>query len=255
MDIHCGDLADVSRYLTSKQHLRLEDMQTDYEAHIRAVSQFKPITRDSRMIEIGTGTGWFPLLCEQNGLQCEGLEISRQLIDHAVTWGAKYGLHPKIQLGNIEDQGIGENLYDVVWANCVFEHIEKWRLALDRIYAGLKPGGAFFFISTNKFRFKSSEYDFPLYDWLPDRLRYRLRIARQGPEVMKLGIDFNQFRYPQLRKVFRETGFRQIHDRIAVARVEGEGWKPRLIRAARANPVAREVILTFCDATVFVCLK
>lgn len=254
MEIH-SDLSDVSRYLASKKHLRLEDMQPDYEAHIKAVSQFLPITPASRMIEVGTGTGWFPLLCEKNGLQCEGLEISSQLIQHAVEWGAGYNLHPNIRLGNIEDQGIGENLYDVVWSNSVFEHIEKWRLALDRIYAALKPGGALFFISTNKFRFKSSEYDFPLYDWLPDRMRYDLRIARQGPDIMKLGIDFNQFRYPQLRRVFRETGFTRLYDRIDVSHVEGDGLKPRLVRLARANPVMREIILTFCDATVFVCVK
>jgi SAM-dependent methyltransferase len=254
MEIH-SELSDVSRYLASKQHLRLEDMKPDYDAHIRAVSKFKPIAPSSRMIEVGTGTGWFPLLCEQSGLHCEGLEISPQLIEHAEQWGARYGLKPKIRLGNIEEAGIGENLYDVVWSNSVFEHIEQWRLALNHIYTALKPGGALFFISTNKFRFKSSEYDFPLYDWLPDQMRYRLRVARQGPEIMKLGIDFNQFRYPQLRRVFRETGFTKIYDRIDVSRVEGEGLKHRMVRMARSNPLLREVILTFCDATVFVCLK
>lgn len=255
MQTHTGELSDVSRYIESKKHLRLEDMQPDYEAHIKAVNQFVPITAATRMLEVGTGTGWFPLLCVKNGLQCKGFEISQQLIDHAYSWGKEYGIEPDIELGNIEQREIGSNDFDVIWANSVFEHIEQWRLALDRVYRALAPGGAFFFISTNKFRFKSSEYDFPLYDWLPDGLRYKLRIARQGPEIMKLGIDFNQFRYPQLRRIFRETGFKQIYDRMDIARIEGEGWKPQLVRAARSNKLVRETMLTFCDATVFVCVK
>jgi hypothetical protein len=33
----------------------------------------------------------------------------------------------------------------------------------------------------NKFSLKSGEYAFPLYGWLPNSLRYKLRIAGQGP--------------------------------------------------------------------------
>jgi hypothetical protein len=34
------------------------------------------------------------------------------------------------------------------------------------------------------------------------------------PDVMKLGIDFNQFRYPLLRRELRRVGFKKIFDRI-----------------------------------------
>ena len=52
---------------------------------------------------------------------------------------------------------------------------------------------------------------------LSDRVRYRLRRRVEGPGVMKWGIDFNQFTYPQMRREFRRIGFSGIHDRLAVA--------------------------------------
>ncbi|MGA2770181.1 MAG: hypothetical protein ABSG26_05135 [Bryobacteraceae bacterium] len=55
-----------------------------------------------------------------------------------------------------------------------------------------------------EFSFVSSEYrGVPLYGWLPNALRYRLRVAVHAPDIMKLGIDFNQFTYFGLRRVFK----------------------------------------------------
>ena len=50
-----------------------------------------------------------------------------------------------------------------------------------------------FFESTCKFSFTSAEYRFPLYGWLPNQLRYRLRIATEAPhhEQLRLG-EVNQ---------------------------------------------------------------
>src|SRR5207244_2759559 len=82
------------------------------------------------------------------------------------------------------------------------------RKGIGRIFRALKPDGVFYFTSTNKFSLVSGEYNFPLYGWLPDRWRYALRTRRQGEDIMNLGIDFNQFTFPQLRRFFRKTGFR-----------------------------------------------
>jgi hypothetical protein len=49
----------------------------------------------------------------------------------------------------------------------------------------------------NKFSFTSGEYQFPLVRMDAQCLPL---IARQGPDLMRLGIDFHQFRYPPLRK-------------------------------------------------------
>ena|ERR1700688_399424 len=248
--------SDAVRYIDSKRHLSLHDMLPEYEGYLRILQRFAPLTPETRILEIGTGTGWFPLLCKRDGLRCKGLEISQQLIDYAQDFGRQYGIEPDIALGNIEETDIGEYVYHAIFANSVFEHIEKWRIALQRVYRALKPGGIFFFASTNKFSLISNEYAMPLYGWLPDKWRYRLRIARQGPDIMKFGIDFNQFTSWQLRRAFREVGFSRFHDRIELVDLERfSSWRKTLLKMAKSTPLLKEAILTFCDATVFVCIK
>jgi 2-polyprenyl-3-methyl-5-hydroxy-6-metoxy-1,4-benzoquinol methylase len=250
-------LSDVSRYIDKKRHLTLDDMRPEYEGYLRIIRRFGTLTPATRILEIGTGTGWFPLLCKRDNLQCKGLEISQQLIDYARELGANYGIEPDIELGNIEEVDMGAGIYDAVFANSVFEHVQHWRPALERVYRALKPGGIFFFASTNKFSLGSDEYPpLPVYGWLPDQWRYRLRVAVQGPDIMNLGIDFNQFTYWQLRKAFREAGFSRAWDRIELVEPERfSGWKRQAVNICKAVPLVKWPVLLFCDATTFVCIK
>ncbi len=257
MQIYDGELSEITRYLENKKDLSLQDQEQDFRNLLRYVEKFKRIEPGIKMLEIGTGTGWFPILCKAKGLSCKGLEISPQLIAYARQQGARIGIEPEIELGNLEDTDLGTSQYDVVLASSVFEHVEHWRKGLAKVFEALKPGGVLFFESTNKFSLTSGEYPFPLYGWLPDSWRYRLRIARQGPDVMKLGIDFNQFTYFKLRRVFRELGFSRIYDRVQVVE---EGWVQKPLRrkvliASKRFSLLRHLVLFFFNSTTFVCIK
>jgi SAM-dependent methyltransferase len=259
MEIHHSELPEIDRYLENfgSEDLASDEKRLQYDNYLKMIRPFVTLRPDSRILEIGTGTGWFPVLCKLNGINCKGLEISPQLIRHAKEVSRRQGVEVDIELGNVEDNDIGQNEYDAIIASSVFEHVEYWERGLERVHQALKPGGAFFFASTNKFSFTSGEYSFPLYGWLPDRYRYKLRVARQGPAVMKLGIDFNQFRYPLLRREFRRIGFTRIYDRIerldpaAIA----NPLKRLLVRTCKALPPAKALVLTFSESTVFVCIK
>jgi len=257
MKSHQEELTDITRYLKNNEHLRLEDHEQEFQRALRSFRRWHPIDPSTRILEIGTGTGWFPLLCQQHGLSCKGLEISPQLVEYAHQFGRKYGIEPDIELGNAEETDLGSEQYDVILAQSVFEHIEHWEIAAESVYRALRPGGLFVFSSTNKFAFTSGEYNFPLYGWLPDQWRYRLRISRQGPDIMKLGIDFNQFRYSLLRRTFKRIGFSRIMDRVEMSQSEEvtSGARRMLVQLAKRSRVANAVVLTFADATMFCCIK
>src|SRR5947207_726605 len=76
MQIHHEELSDVTRYIDNKRHLTLEDHRATFEAYIRRIGQFKMVDRSTKLLEIGIGTGWFPIMCKAQGLSCKGLEIS-----------------------------------------------------------------------------------------------------------------------------------------------------------------------------------
>jgi SAM-dependent methyltransferase len=259
MRVHQEALSEIDRYLHDfgEEDLRGPQKRLQYENYLKMFRGYLKLGPQTRLLEIGTGTGWFPIMCKMDGLQCKGLEISPQLIKHAKELGRRFGVEPDIELGNIEESEIASNAYDVIIGSSVFEHVEHWERGLERVHQALKPGGVFFFASTNKFSFISDEYSFPLYGWLPDQWRYKLRIARQGPDVMKLGIDFNQFRYGLLRREFRRIGYSRIYDRIDRLRLAdiSHPVQKLVVGACKALPPVKALVLTFSRATVFVCIK
>ena len=259
MHVHCEELPDIARYIAEHAQADFEDQQPIIENIIDNIKRYITVNEDTRILEIGVGSGWLQIYCQRAGLNVRGLEISRQLIDFAKEVGRKHGAELDLELGNIEETDIGTAQYDVIIASSVFEHVEDWQKATKKVFAALRPGGLFYFDSTNKFSFTSGEYHFPLYGWLPDNWRYRLRRARQGPDIMKLGIDFNQFTYPQLRRFFKEVGFSTVLDFVDFKDVEKirvpAPWKRMVFNALKKSKPLKHVLLTFAPATIFICKK
>jgi 2-polyprenyl-3-methyl-5-hydroxy-6-metoxy-1,4-benzoquinol methylase len=257
--VHQEAIPEIDRYLANYGSFELKDKTPEYERYLSYVGRLHKVDSSTRILEVGTGTGWFPLLCKANGLQCKGLEISPQLVDFAKQVGKRNDIVPDIELGNVEDSDIGVEQYDVIIASNVFEHVEHWRSGLAKLYKALKPGGALFFESTNKFSFaKSGEFpQFPLYGWLPDGARYSLRKVTHGKDIMKLGIDFNQFRHGLLRREFKKLGFRKILDVVDLVDADRLApMKRKVTMASRTLPPVRAALLTFVmPATTFVCQK
>lgn len=259
MRIHQEDLSDAARYIESRRHLRLEDQAPPIENILGAIGRFHPLGPETEMLEIGVGDGWFQIYCKQKGLRVRGLEISPQLLEISREIGRRHGVELDLQLGNVEESDLGRGRYDVVVARSIFEHVELWQQGVRRIYDSLKPGGIFYFDSTNKFSFTSGEYDFPLYGWMPNSWRYRLRRARQGDDIMKFGIDFHQFTYPQLRRYFRRVGFSQVMDLVDFKDLDairsGGQWKRAVLGTLKRASPLKHVALNFVPATVFICIK
>lgn len=258
VEIHYDSLDDVDRYIERDLQLTLDEKRPQYESLLRYVRRYRTLGPETKILEVGTGTGWFPILCGLNGLQCVGLEISPKLIEVARRIGEKHGYVPDIRLGNIETSDVGDGIYDVVIASSVFEHIERWEPALERLYRALKPGGILFWESSNKFSLTSGECDrIPLYGWYPNWLRYQMRIWLQGPDIMKLGIDFHQYTYPALRRHFRRLGFREVYDRVQIVDPEwlGPSRKRQVLEMAKRSNLFRHLLLTFFEVTTFVCVK
>ena len=256
MRIHEKEPRAIKDYIAKHRDVTLEDEELTFKNYIAYISKFRTIDASTKMLEIGVGTGWFPILCKAKGLSCKGVDISPHLIEYAKALGAQVGVEPDLELANIEDCDLGKEQYDVIIASSVFEHVEYWETTLQKVFDALRPGGVLFFESTNKFSWRSGEFNFPFYGWFPDFIRYRLRIALQGPDIMHLGIDFNQFRYGQLRRVFNEMGFRRIADRVELAEPSTKtGWKRSLYEAAQKSVAVKTLMLTFMEATTFVCEK
>lgn len=258
MKVH-HDLHVIGKYLIDQRKLAIQDFVSQFEKTIKRIKKFKEIHSGTKILEVGTGTGWFPILCKKHGIACEGLEICPQLVEYAYEFGQMNGVKPDIRLGNIEEEEIGQSQYDIIIALSTFEHVEHWQMGLRKIYEALKPGGLFYFYSTNRFSFRSGEFNMPFYGWLPDRWRYRIRIAFSGEEIMKLGIDFNQFSHFQLKRFFKELGFESILDLFDIIEpsdlIYRKWWKIAALWLASKVKALRLLGLCFSGGTLFICIK
>jgi SAM-dependent methyltransferase len=253
---HAAALQD---FIEESKDLRLEDKMTEFNSIFEIVRRFKTLDGKTKVLEVGTGTGWLIIQCERLGMKCKGIEVSGDLVDYARRLGRNYGIQPDIEIAKIEEANLGTSEYDVIIASSTFEHVANWREGLKRVYNALNSGGLFYFYSTNKFCFKSGEYDFPFYGWLPDRWRYRLRRSRQGDIIMQWGIDFNQFTYFQLRRFFKQLGFSTVLDRIDILDADHLGhptaYKKLILTALKRVPLFKHLFLFFSNGTLFVCIK
>src|SRR6266508_720655 len=257
MHIHYEELSDIARYIENHSNLTLEDQKPTLENVLSCIKRFTTLDEGSKILEIGVGCGFFQVYCKQQGLNIRGLEISPQLSEVAREYGRRYATDLDLQVGNIQETDLGTSKYDAVVASSVFEHVEDWQAGMKKIFAALKPGGVLYFDSTNKFSFTSGEYHFPLYGWMPNSWRYALRKARQGADIMKLGIDFHQFTYPQLRRFFRQVGFSRVLDVVDfkdLSRIKNHQKRMVFTSMKRSRPL-KHVALTFLPATIFTCIK
>lgn len=258
MKVH-HDLHVVEKYLKDQRKLALQDFMPQFENTIKRIRKFKEIHSGTKILEVGTGSGWFPILCKKHEISCEGLEICPQFVNYAYELGRINGVKPDIRLGNIEEEEIGQSKYDIIIALSTFEHVDHWQRGLRKIYEALKPGGLFYFYSTNRFSLRSGEFNMPFYGWLPDKWRYRIRIACSGEEIMKLGIDFNQFTNFQLKRFFAELGFERVLDQFDIIEpsdlVYRKWWKIVVLKLVRKWKPLRLLGLCISGGTRFVCIK
>jgi 2-polyprenyl-3-methyl-5-hydroxy-6-metoxy-1,4-benzoquinol methylase len=251
---------DLTYFLDISNRLTAERAESQFRENLKLLNKFRPVDSGFRILEIGPGIGWFQVNCLRNGVDCEGLELSPQCVERARELGERYGVQPKVRLGNIENTDIGESQYDAIVAESVLEHLPNWKEAVQKIYAALKPEGVFYFSSSNKFAFVSGEFRrIPLYGWFPDKVRRWIRTTVEGPGVLLWYMDCNQFRYPFLRKFLGQVGFRDIFDYIEMKDPDDLNNPTRTRRFAakilKSSKLAKRLCLTFWPTTVFLCRK
>jgi 2-polyprenyl-3-methyl-5-hydroxy-6-metoxy-1,4-benzoquinol methylase len=259
---HLDDRFAVTRaYIRERGEMPLADFEFEFDTQLRRFAKLVPIGPATRLLEVGPGTGWMLIHAAQRGLTCTGIELNPELAAFGRTRAAEHGVDVEILVGDVQDHELTAESFDVIVANSVLEHVRDDRDTLERIHRALRPGGLFYFNSTNKFALRSGEYPpMRLYGWLPYGARRRIRVARQGAGIVNsAGIDFHQFTHPGLRRMLRDVGFARVTSIYELLDVEDlndrSAARVMAMRALKAAPPLRHVIETFAAGTSFYCVK
>lgn len=116
----------------------------DSEKRDRWLAEFRrylPQGKILRVLDVGTGTGFFACLLAAEGHKTTGIDLTPDMIDHAEHMAAVLGLDVRFQLMDAENPDFPSESFDVlVTRNLTWTlpHIER---AYREWYRILKPGG------------------------------------------------------------------------------------------------------------------
>jgi SAM-dependent methyltransferase len=102
----------------------------------RAANLLKQYGRKGRLLDVGTGFGFFLIEMKKRGWEAAGIEISQRAIDYAKDTFGLTILH-----GPLEKVGFPDDDFDAVTAFYVVEHLSHPMDFFRECYRILKPGG------------------------------------------------------------------------------------------------------------------
>ena len=123
-----------------KQRLREYDSEKR-ERWLKEFHRYIPQDRPLRVLDLGTGTGFFALVFAAEGHEATGIDLTPEMIDHAEHMAAVLGLDVSFRLMDAENPEFPPESFDVlVTRNLTWTlpHIAK---AYREWYRLLKPGG------------------------------------------------------------------------------------------------------------------
>ncbi|MBZ5558689.1 MAG: class I SAM-dependent methyltransferase [Acidobacteriia bacterium] len=96
----------------------------------------------ARLLDLGCGTGWTSVLFARRGYDVVGVDISSDMIEHAGRNPDARGLaNLRFQVSDYEDLRFAEEFDCAVFFDALHHAVDE-KLAVERTYAALKPGGA-----------------------------------------------------------------------------------------------------------------
>ena len=135
MDIYNKSLFSATNKIEQYKNVTLRDKEKEFNKLFGLIGKYKKIDKKCNILEIGVGIGWVMAWCHQKGLSCKGIDISPELVNFSKEWCKKEtGFDPDIELGNIEEDIIGVENYDIIIATSTFEHVEFWQKGLKNVF-------------------------------------------------------------------------------------------------------------------------
>src|SRR5262245_25973940 len=91
---------DIHSYIQEAEQVHWNEKEVEFESIFKKISRYKPINQNTRVLEIGIGTGWIQVICAKKQIPCTGLELSADLVSTAQRNAAHQGVNIDVKLGS-----------------------------------------------------------------------------------------------------------------------------------------------------------
>ena len=186
---------------------------------LRRLSTFKSLRGDERVLDLGCGTCQWTIYLTGRGFEAHGIDIWSDYIQLGKNEAKRREIHPPLVMGRTEQLPYRNDVFDIVLACSVLEHVSDWKKTIAEVARVLKPGGVAYFVTTNRLYPTQGEVNgFPFYSYLPQKIKDWIthRIMEKNPARL----DFTPyparhwFTYYGLQKGLVRVGFTRFYDRF-----------------------------------------
>jgi SAM-dependent methyltransferase len=108
---------------------------------VSLASKFRKL---NRVLDVGSGYGFFLKRCQENGWEVWGVDMNPELVKFSKE---EFGM--RVSNGSFEEADYSNGFFDVVTFFNVLEHLSDPFFALKKAYSILRPGGALFLRFSN----------------------------------------------------------------------------------------------------------
>lgn len=115
--------------------------------------------KNKKVLDVGTGPGFFPIILSEAGYQITGIDSSEQMITVAANNLSSYGIHAKLLQMNAEDLQFSDGSFDAVIARNITYALSEPEKAYSEWLRVLKKGGKLLIYDHNWFYFLCNEAD------------------------------------------------------------------------------------------------
>ena len=127
-----------------QQYVEAHYSRRKQRAYRRVLRRFRRFRKTGRLLEIGSNVGGFVYRARQMGWQPVGVEP----VDCCARYAREqHGL--EVISSTLEEAGLEDNAFDVVFSNAVFEHLVSPRRVLAEAVRVLRPGGVIYTKTVN----------------------------------------------------------------------------------------------------------
>jgi 2-polyprenyl-3-methyl-5-hydroxy-6-metoxy-1,4-benzoquinol methylase len=206
----------------------LKDARVHLERTLMRLRAVTDVPSGARLLDLGAAQGRVLIAAAQRGLRAVGIEPYAPAREQALTLAEESHVSVDIRPGRAETLPFPDAGFDVVHALSVLEHVDDPRRVMAEVFRVLRPGGVFWFCTTNGLCPRQNEIAvFPWFGWYPNRLQRRIMrwTARNRPAWIG-NTDtpaMHWFTPAKTRAMLRDAGFGDVFDRWDLRRDEEGG--------------------------------
>jgi SAM-dependent methyltransferase len=204
--------------LSFEQALAARDETEEHLSKIiTRLRRISEIPRNARFLDIGSAQGLVLLAANKLGLRAVGLEPWEPAREVAQKLAKHLEMEIDTRPGQAESLDFADESFDIVHSRAVAEHVKDPQIMFEEAFRVLKPGGVFWFCTTNRLCPRQNEIAwFPCFSWYPFFLQHRLTRWTQQHRPEWIGHTdtpaMHWFSPARTGQMLNKAGFQKVYD-------------------------------------------